>query len=129
VLVDTSAWIAYQRDVNSPTSLAVRRSIEDETVCTTDVVILELLAGFRPDFADRWSRLLAFGTHLEHRAWDDAESAATIYRRCRAAGRTPRSLVDCLIAAIAIRSQVPVLHCDRDYDVIAEHTELQVSRG
>ena len=56
----------------------------------------------------------------------DAEEAAAIHRRCRRAGETPRNLIDCMIAAVAIRRDEPVVHRDRDFDVIARHTRLQV---
>jgi predicted nucleic acid-binding protein len=56
----------------------------------------------------------------------DAEEAARIYRGCRGSGETVRSLSDCLVAAIAIRNDVPVLHRDRDYDVIARYFPLGV---
>ena len=38
---------------------------------------------------------------------------------------TIRSLTDCLIAAIAIRNDVALLHVDRDFDRLAEHTRLR----
>ena len=56
----------------------------------------------------------------------DYDDAATLYRRCRQQGETVRKLIDCLIAAVAIRGGVPVLHNDRDFDVLARHTELQL---
>lgn len=59
----------------------------------------------------------------------DAEEAAHIYRVCRRAGETIRSMNDCLIAAIAIRNDVPVLHRDRDYDAIARHFPLRLVAG
>jgi predicted nucleic acid-binding protein len=34
---------------------------------------------------------------------------------------------DCLVAAIAIRNGVRVLHNDRDYEVLARHTPLRVA--
>lgn len=37
----------------------------------------------------------------------------------RPQGRTVRSLVDCLIAAVALRHDVALLHKDADYDAIA----------
>ena len=45
-----------------------------------------------------------------------------------AGGREPtiRSMLDCLIAAVAIRQGIPVLHSDRDFDALARHTELRV---
>lgn len=40
-------------------------------------------------------------------------------------GKTVRSLVDCLIAAVAIRHDVAVVHRDVDYEVIAAVTSLR----
>jgi predicted nucleic acid-binding protein len=57
----------------------------------------------------------------------DYDAAAALYRRCRRQGETVRKLIDCLIAAVAIRATIPVLHNDRDFDVLARHTELQVA--
>ncbi len=58
--------------------------------------------------------------------WDDA---ARIYRTGRRQGVTIRKLVDCLIAAMAMRAGEPVLHADADFDAIARVTELDAVRG
>jgi predicted nucleic acid-binding protein len=52
--------------------------------------------------------------------------AAALYRTCRHGGDTVRRLVDCLIAAVAIKAGVPVLHADADFDALARHTQLGV---
>ncbi len=57
----------------------------------------------------------------------DFEEAASLYAECRARGQRVRKLDDCLIAAVAIRHDVPVLHHDRDFDVLARHTPLRVA--
>jgi predicted nucleic acid-binding protein len=57
----------------------------------------------------------------------DYDAAALLYRQCRRQGETVRKLIDCLIAAVAIRAGIAVLHNDRDFDVLARHTELQVA--
>jgi predicted nucleic acid-binding protein len=36
-------------------------------------------------------------------------------------------MLDCLVAAVAIRHNIPVLHRDRDFDVLARHTELRTA--
>ena len=56
----------------------------------------------------------------------DYDDAAALYRRCRQQGETVRRLIDCLIASAAIRTDVPILHHDADFDVLARHTELRV---
>jgi len=40
-------------------------------------------------------------------------------------GHTVRSLTDCLIAAIALRHDTAVWHCDEDYVRIADVTDLR----
>jgi predicted nucleic acid-binding protein len=56
------------------------------------------------------------------------EAAANIYLRCREAGYTIRSSVDCLIAACAMAHDATLLHNDRDFDHIAEVVGLQARR-
>jgi predicted nucleic acid-binding protein len=36
-----------------------------------------------------------------------------------------RKLIDCLIAAVAIRGDVPILHRDADFNIVPQHTTLQ----
>jgi hypothetical protein len=57
---------------------------------------------------------------------DDAEDAAALYRTCHRGGETVRRLIDCLIAAVAIKADIPVLHADSDFDVLVRHTQLRV---
>jgi predicted nucleic acid-binding protein len=56
----------------------------------------------------------------------DFKHAASLYRRCRRAGETVRSLTDCLIADVDVRANLDVLHADRDFDALARHTELRL---
>ncbi len=56
----------------------------------------------------------------------DFDHAAALYRQCRSRGETVRVLIDCLVGALAIRSDLPVLHRDADFDTLARHTPLRV---
>ena len=58
---------------------------------------------------------------------DDYVQASLLYRTCRQAGETVRQMTDCLIAAVAIRNGVPLMHHDADFHVLARHTALQVA--
>jgi predicted nucleic acid-binding protein len=58
----------------------------------------------------------------------DYEAAAELYQACRRRGATVRELIDCLIAAVAIREPAAVLHNDRDFETLARHTRLRVER-
>jgi predicted nucleic acid-binding protein len=128
VIVDTSAWIEYIQHTGSQADVLLGAAIDvDDPLVVPEVVRMELLAGLtQEDRVKQRRRFLdAFDTvPLEPLA--DAEEAAAIHRRCRRAGETPRNLIDCMVAAVAIRLGEPVLHRDRDFDVIARHTDLQV---
>lgn len=128
ILPDTSAWIAFVRGQDHPVSRTLERLIEAEAdVATTEPVVLELLAGARSDREAREvrDRLVALPL-LRIEGLADYEWAADIFRTCRRAGETIRSLIDCLIAVPAIRTGAEVLHVNRDFDAIARHTPLQV---
>lgn len=128
ILVDSSAWIEYLRHTGSATDRGIRDLIDAEAdVAVTDVVSLELLSGVsEEERAGSLHQFLLHFTHLTTHAPGDYEVAAAINRVCRRAGRTPRSRFDCLIAAVALRTDVEVLHRDRDFDLIARHTPLRV---
>ena len=70
-------------------------------------------------------RLLARATLLPTESID-YDTAAAVYRSCRARGKTVRKLIDCLIAAVAMRASVPLLHLDEDFTAIAAVTHLRV---
>lgn len=121
ILADTSAWVEYDRRTDS---LADRRLAElIETVgpvATTEPVVMEVLAGARDDRreADLRRLLLRFEL-LPFDAVADFDGAVRIYRRCRAAGVTPRGMVDCMIASVAWRREATLLAHDADLDRVA----------
>jgi predicted nucleic acid-binding protein len=128
-LVDTSAWIEYLRATGSNVHRHVRHLLESEqSLHTTEVVVMEVLAGGRDEaHVVRLRRLLLRCEFLAVEGLDDFEHAATLFRRCRRAGATVRAINDCLIAAVAIRRGVDLLHTDRDFDVIARYSGLRLS--
>ena len=52
------------------------------------------------------------------------DEAVELYRRSRQAGVTPRSSVDCLIAACALRHGLTIVHRDRDFSGLARISSL-----
>jgi predicted nucleic acid-binding protein len=128
VLPDSSAWIEYFRASGHPTDLELDDLIDDEAeLVITEPVVMEVLAGARSEsHAIKMRTALLAYPLAKVFGLDDYETAAAIRRACRAGGETVRSTMDCLIAAVAIREGASVLHNDRDFDVIAQHTELQI---
>ena len=121
ILADTSAWIEYDRATNSPVDRRLTALIEsDGPVAVTQPVVMEVVAGARDDRreADLRRLLLRFEL-LSFDGVADFDGAARIYRRCRAAGITPRGMVDCMIASVAWRREATLLAHDADMDRVA----------
>jgi hypothetical protein len=128
ILADTSAWVEFLRATGSDVHLRTRRLLERDELATTDVVLMEVLAGARDDrHRDRLQALLARCEFVPTEGPRDYEDAAQIYRICRRAGDTVRTLTDCLIAAVALRAGLPVLHRDTDLATIVRHTRLTLA--
>jgi len=127
VLVDTSVWIELFTASESTADLWLTERIRaDSPIVVPEVVLMELLIGTTDEAkaALRRRRLQRFV--IEPLApVRDAEDAAAIHRECRRHGHTVRSMIDCLVAAMALRLEVPVAHRDRDFEVIAAHCGLQ----
>ncbi|MYE55330.1 MAG: PIN domain nuclease [Chloroflexi bacterium] len=123
--IDTSAWVEFLRDTGSPVCDLVDELLAYE-IAISDAVRMEILAGARDESQlASLRRLLARATLIPTQTTDYYD-ASSLYRRCRRQGETVRKLIDCLIAAVAIRSGLAVLHSDSDFDVLARHTELQI---
>ena len=124
ILIDSSAWIEFLRNSGSPTCQRVEDLLE-ERMATCDVIRMEVLAGARDEqHLQQLRRLLARATNLPVEPVD-YEMAAALFRTCRQQGHTVRKLIDCLIAAVAIRAGVPILHQDSDFEVLTKHTALE----
>ncbi|WP_417563095.1 PIN domain nuclease [Microbacterium sp.] len=129
MLIDSSGWIEYLRGTGSATDAAVDALIRrDASITTCQPVTMEVLAGGRSESHTRQlERLLARATLLQTEPTDWID-AARLYRTGRHRGLTVRKLVDCLIAAVALRNGEPMLHNDADFDSIAQITTLVASR-
>jgi len=126
ILVDTSAWVEYDRATGSPVDVRLTELIADtDEVAVTEPVMMEVLAGARDDHREQDLRRLLDRFHLLR--FDPVihfVGAVRIYRSCRRAGVTPRGLVDCMIAAVASGTATPVLAHDRDFTRIADVVDL-----
>jgi len=126
-LIDTSAWIEFLRDTGSSVCVRVDELLDAE-IATCHPIRMEVLAGARGEsHLNDLRRLLARASLIPTEP-TDYEDAAALYRTCRRGGETVRKLIDCLIAALAIRVDIPVLHADTDFDVISRHSALRIER-
>lgn len=121
ILVDTSAWVEYDRATGSSVDTRLSELIATEgPVAVTEPILMEVQAGAREARRQELlRRLLLRFQLLPFDAVADFDGAALIYRRCRAEGITPRGLLDCMIAAVAWRTQATLLAQDADLDRVA----------
>lgn len=120
ILVDTSAWVEFDRATGSVVDRRLTALIAaEDPVAVTDPVVMEVVAGARD--ARREAQLRRLMQRFPLLRFDpvvDFDGAARIYRTCRSAGVTPRGLIDCMIVAVARRHGAAVLAADADLDRI-----------
>lgn len=122
ILVDASAWVEYDRATGSSVDERLAHLIESAgPVAVTEPVMMEVLAGARSDERESDLRRMLQRFHLlRFDVVADFDGAVRIYRRCRAAGVTPRGMLDCMITAVAWRHRATILTQDSDIGQVAQ---------
>jgi len=117
-------WIDVFR---KPSTIRLESLVEFDDIVTCLPVVQEVLQGFdsEPAFTRARDAMLALPIVESPLAVEVFEQAIDLYRSGRRLGLTIRSGVDCVIAACALRHQLELLHCDRDYDAIAKISALR----
>lgn len=131
ILVDTSAWVEYDRATGSPVDRRLTDLISTgDELAVTEPVVMEVAAGARSDDREVDLRRLLLRFHLLR--FDpvvDFDAAARIYRRCRQIGVTPRGMVDCMIASVAHRQRTALLARDVDLERVAEAIGIEMDEA
>ncbi len=121
ILVDASVWIDFFNQKKTSASLKLTELLQDgvATVATADLVMFEVLRGFRTERALQQARdfLLDLPT-VEIGGIASALQAAEHDRALRAKGYTIRSAIDVLLASYCITHGHTLLHRDADFDVM-----------
>ncbi|GAB4365193.1 MAG: PIN domain nuclease [Deltaproteobacteria bacterium] len=127
LLVDTSVWIDFFAGRETVQTKVFKEAVDGEAdVALTEMILAEVLQGVPSDreFA-RLRRDLASFLLLRPGSEETYVHAAKLYRTGRKRGVTIRSLIDCLIAAIAMEHGAVILHRDRDYERISGYAPLK----
>ena len=125
ILVDSSVWIDYFNGRTCPETDRLHEILEHDLVLTGDLILTEVLQGFRSD-ADfhTASQLLGQLAYSDLGGREVALAAANHYRRLRRAGITVRKTIDVVIATFCILGDHQLLYADRDFDAMVEHLGL-----
>ncbi len=126
ILVDTSVWIDFFNGTDSPQTNSLDSALEDGTVAIGDLILLEILQGFRNDRdfgkAKRTLETLDIYELLGHQM---ALKSAENYRVLRKKGITIRKTNDVVIATFCIENRMPLLFSDRDFMPFVSHLKLR----
>lgn len=124
-LVDTSVWIhALRRPGNPKIQELLKPLVISGSAAITEWIVLELMVGIRTsenanDLIRKMTPLprLSFSSEKWNQAW-------TLAAGLRKKGVSPGA-ADCFISTIAITHNVPLVHCDADFEQVAKHSDLR----
>lgn len=123
VVADSSVWIDFFNATPNPARDTLRRLLYegDTRVVVPDLVLFEVLRGFRREHDLRQAQALMLSMNVERTGGAElALEAAQHYRDLRKSGITVRSAIDVLVAAFCIRNDYLLLHRDRDFQAFEE---------
>ncbi|MEX2495996.1 MAG: PIN domain nuclease [Woeseia sp.] len=126
ILVDTSVWVDYFNGTHNRHSDALDGLLGREPVAIGDLMLAEVLQGFRSDAGYRQAKSLLLDLPaLEMVTAERAVRAAENFRYLRKRAVTVRKTIDTLIATFCIDRNIPLLFSDRDFEPFVKHLELR----
>ena len=126
ILVDSSVWIDYFRGIATPQTNMLNALPGNEPIATGDLILTEVLQGFRTDRDFKQARKLLTSlivVDLGGRAM--AIQAASNFRALRSLGVTVRKTIDTMIATRCITDNYHLLYSDRDFDPFVTYLGLR----
>jgi predicted nucleic acid-binding protein len=127
IFIDSSAWISYFNGRREPVARRLDEALtQDERLCIADLVLTEVLQGFRRDRDFELARRTLAGIYRLPLSYATYINAARLYRRLRARGVSPKT-VDCIIAQACLDSGAALLTNDGDFEAIARHSRLRLA--
>ena len=127
ILVDSSVWIDYFNAVATRETDLLDDLLGREPILTGDLIMAEVLQGFRSDADFRQAKAALDTLHYEPMVGREiALASARNFRRLRVQGVTIRKTMDMIIATFCMERRHSLLHSDRDFDAIEIHLGLAV---
>ena len=127
VVVDSSVWIDYLNDAATSQTARLDGLIGHEAILVGDIILCEVLQGFRSEAEARRVEALLRGFDLVPML--DPELALRVaanYRALRRLGVTVRKTADLIIGTFCIERNHELLHDDRDFAPMEQHLGLRV---
>lgn len=116
IIVDSSVWIDFFNGNETPAVAKLDSLLGVEPLAIGDVILLEVLQGFRTDAHVKKARSLFNGFDVFTMLGEEmAVSAANCYRQLRQRGITIRKSNDVIIANFCITQGHSLLFSDKDF--------------
>lgn len=130
ILADSSVWIDYFRDADTPQTARLDWLIGREHLGIGDLMLTEILQGIDSEREFRRIKIeLAELELIEICGETVAVQAARNYRHLRGLGITIRKTIDTLIATRCIQDNLALLFSDRDFEPFVIHLGLRSAMG
>jgi len=130
ILVDSSVWIDFFLGRDTPQVEILDRNLGVRAVGVGDLILTEVLQGFRNDKDYRIARsIMDELTVFEMLGKDLAIKSAENFRKLRKLGITVRKTADVIIATYCIEHGLPLLFSDKDFQPFVQHLKLAEVRG
>ncbi len=126
IIVDTSVWIDYFNGFATGETNILDSALGKQEVVIGDLIILEILRGFRMNKDYNTAKRHLANLHQYHMLSPQlALKAADNYRKLRKKGITIRKTADIIIATFCIEEKLPLLYTDRDFIPFSKHLKLR----
>ena len=130
IVVDRSVWFAYFTGNETPEADNLDSLLGQELIAIGDLVLTEVLQGFRADKDFRKARDLLLSFHVVNMLDTTiALKSAANFRALRKLGLTVRKTVDSIIATYCIENRLPLLHSDKDFQPFHKYLNLKNALG
>jgi predicted nucleic acid-binding protein len=126
ILVDTSVWLDFFRDRDSPYGIALDRLLQEERVCTTGLITAEIIPGARTlkhyrALKDYFQAIPCVDAPAS--LWDDVMETQF---RLKRKGVNGMSIPDLIIAVVALAADRAVFTKDHDFTLIRKVLPLRI---
>ncbi len=126
ILIDSSVWIDFFNGRETNETNLLDQFLSTDTICIGDIILAEVLQGFRKDKDYRIAKELLLELPVFQIMTPElALAGAANYRFLRKKGITVRKSVDIWIATFCIENQIPLLFSDKDFEPFVEHLGLR----
>jgi hypothetical protein len=126
ILVDSSVWIGYFNGTETTETALLDDYLTTDTVCIGDMILAEVLQGFRSNKDYKLARELLLELPIFQIMTPElALTAADNFRNLRKQGITVRKSVDNWIATFCIINKIALLFSDKDFNPYVDHLGLR----